>query len=356
MSDGQDAAVVSELLKPLSTYLQDPSLYEVIVNRPGQVLTEGPSGWRTHDRPELTFEKLMRLARAIASFSHQSIDETRPILSATLPGDERIQIVIPPATMKDTVSITIRKPSSVDFSLDDLEENGFFEKTRAANSASSPLDTELGEIYRAGRFKDFLRHAVIARKNIIISGATGSAKTTLSKALIKHIPETERVISIEDTPELVISQPNHVRLFYSKGGQGLSRVGPRELLESCLRMRPDRILLQELRDGTAFYYIRNVNSGHPGSITTVHANSATLAFEQLALLVKESEGGMGLEREDILALLKSGIDIIAHCKRENGTFGLSEVYFKLDSGACNSSHAFGQDIGSYAYQEAPSGT
>lgn len=328
MSEGQDSAVVSELLKPFLTYLQDPSLYEVIVNRPGQVLTEGRGGWRTYDAPELTFEKLMRLARAVASFSHQSIDETRPLLSATLPGDERIQIVIPPATNKNIVSITIRKPSSADFSLDDLEGKGFFEKTRAASEAQSSQDEELSEIYRAGRFKDFLRQAVIARKNIIISGATGSAKTTLSKALIKHIPENERVISIEDTPELVISQPNHVRLFYSKGGQGLSRAGPKDLLESCLRMRPDRILLQELRDGTAFYFIRNVNSGHPGSITTVHANSATLAFEQLALLVKESEGGMGLEREDILALLKSGIDVVAHCKRENGAFGLTEVYFR----------------------------
>lgn len=331
MTERQDAAVVSELLKPFSTYLQDPSLYEVIINRPGQVLTEGPGGWRTHEAPELTFEKLMRLARAVASFSHQSIDETRPILSATLPGDERIQIVIPPATMKETVSITIRKPSSVDFSLDDLEQNGFFEKTRAANTAASSQDEELSEIYRAGRFKDFLRKAVIARKNIIISGATGSAKTTLSKALIKHIPENERIISIEDTPELVISQPNHVRLFYSKGGQGLSQAGPKELLESCLRMRPDRILLQELRDGTAFYYIRNVNSGHPGSITTVHANSAELAFEQLAILVKESDGGKGLDRPDILNMLRAGVDIVAQCRRDKGNFCLSEVYFRSDS-------------------------
>ncbi|TZG32255.1 P-type DNA transfer ATPase VirB11 [Agrobacterium sp. B1(2019)] len=330
MSQRQDSAVVSELLKPLSTFLQDVSLFEVIVNQPGQVLTEGPGGWRTHEMPELTFEKLMRLARAVASFSHQSIDETRPILSATLPGGERIQIVIPPATIKDAVSMTIRKPSSIDFSLDDLEEKGFFQTACAANSISSAQDKELGETYRAGRFKDFLRQAVIARKNIIISGATGSAKTTLSKALIKHIPESERVISIEDTPELVISQPNHVRLFYSKGGQGLSRAGPKELLESCLRMRPDRILLQELRDGTAFYYIRNVNSGHPGSITTVHANSAEMAFEQLVLLVKESEGGAGLDRADIVAFLKASIDIVAQCRRNKGNFRLSEVYFRSE--------------------------
>lgn len=328
MRDKQDAAVVSELLKPLSNYLQDSSLYEVIVNHPGQVLTEGPSGWRAHDVPELTFEKLMRLARAVASFSHQSIDETRPILSATLPDDERIQIVIPPATLKDTVSITIRKPSSIDFSLDDLEENGFFATTKSVDEGPLSQDSELIELYRAGNFKEFMRQAVVARKNIIISGATGSAKTTLSKALIQHIPKNERIISIEDTPELVIRQPNHVRLFYSKGGQGLSRAGPKELLESCLRMRPDRILLQELRDGTAFYYIRNVNSGHPGSITTVHANSAELAFEQLALLVKESDGGASLQRAEIVAFLRTGIDIVAQCRRDHGRFNLSEVHFR----------------------------
>lgn len=328
MAEGPDAAVVRELLTPFAPFLDDKSLYEVIINRPGQVLTEGTGGWRTHDLPELSFEKLMRLARAVASFSHQSIDETRPILSATLPGDQRIQIVIPPATTRNTVSLTIRKPSSVTFTLDDLEEREFFSETRAAKEDASMQDQDLVALHRAGRFKDFLREAVIARKNIIISGATGSAKTTLSKALIKHISEQERIISIEDTPELVIPQPNHVRLFYSKGGQGLSGAGPKELLESCLRMRPDRILLQELRDGTAFYYVRNVNSGHPGSITTVHADSAELAFQQLTLLVKESEGGRNLDREDIDRLLKVSIDVIVQCKRMDGRFRATEIYFR----------------------------
>ncbi|ASY72005.1 type IV secretion protein VirB11 [Sinorhizobium fredii USDA 205] len=328
MTEGPDATVVRELLSPFAPFLDDKSLYEVIVNRPGQVLTEGTGGWRTHDLPELSFEKLMRLARAVASFSSQSIDETRPILSATLPGDERIQIVIPPATTRNTVSLTIRKPSSVTYTLDDLEQSEFFSETRAANDGVSTQDHDLLALYRAGRFKDFLREAVIARKNIIISGATGSAKTTLSKALIKHIPEHERIISIEDTPELVVPQPNHVRLFYSKGGQGLSGAGPKELLESCLRMRPDRILLQELRDGTAFYYVRNVNSGHPGSITTVHADSAKLAFQQLTLLVKESEGGRNLDHEDIDRLLRVAVDVIVQCKRMDGRFRATEIYFR----------------------------
>ncbi|SDA87732.1 P-type DNA transfer ATPase VirB11 [Sinorhizobium sp. NFACC03] len=330
MVEAPDEAVVRELLSPLAPFLKDETLYEVIVNRPGKVLTEGPGGWQVHAMPDLTFDKLMRLARAVASYSNQSIDETRPVLSASLPGEERIQIVIPPATSKRTVSITIRKPSSVTLSLDDLEESGLFRHVASVRDGSAASDRDLVELHQKGAYAEFLRRAVLARRNIIISGATGSGKTTLSKALVRHVPDDERIISIEDTPELVIPQANHVRLFYSKGGQGLAKLGPKELLESSLRMRPDRIFLQELRDGTAFYYLRNVNSGHPGSITTVHADSARLAFEQLTLLVKESEGGQTLDRSDIRNLLKIAIDVIVQCKRINGQFRVTEIHFETN--------------------------
>ncbi|MBM7046577.1 MULTISPECIES: P-type DNA transfer ATPase VirB11 [Rhizobium] len=328
MTEASDAGVVRELLSPLSRFLKDASLYEIVINRPEEVLTEGPEGWQCHELSELGFDKLMRLARAVASYSNQAIDESRPILSATLPDEERIQIVVPPATTKGTVSITIRKPSAVTLTLDDLEGAGLFSEVTAMSTRVASWDMKLIDLYKAANYATFLRQAVLARKNIIISGATGSGKTTLSKALIRHIPEHERIISIEDTPELVISQLNHVRLFYSKGGQGLAKIGVKDLLESCLRMRPDRILLQELRDGSAFYYIRNVNSGHPGSITTVHADSAQLAFEQLTLLVKESEGGRDLARDDIRALLRAAIDVIIQCKRSDGRFHVTEIYFE----------------------------
>ncbi|OYY80027.1 MAG: P-type DNA transfer ATPase VirB11 [Rhizobiales bacterium 35-66-30] len=327
MTEGADVGVVRDLLFPLAQFLSDETLYEIVINRPGVVLTEGPGRWRRHDAPDLTFEKLMRLARAVASYSHQAIDESHPLLSATLPDEHRIQIAIPPATPKGTVSITLRNPSAVTLTLDDLETAGLFSEVSPVADELSATDARLLDLYQAGSYMPFLREAVLARKNIIISGATGSGKTTLSKALIQHIPEDERLITIEDTRELVIPQDNHVRLFYSKDDQGLAKVGPKELLEASLRMRPDRVLLQELRDGTAFYYIRNVNSGHPGSITTVHADSARLAFEQLTLLVKESDGGHDLERSDIRDLLKIAIDIIVQCKRAGGRFRVTEIYF-----------------------------
>ncbi|KAB2689144.1 P-type DNA transfer ATPase VirB11 [Brucella pseudogrignonensis] len=326
MTENSDAGVVRQLLLPLSPFLGDKRLYEVVINRPGELFAEGPMGWQSHELPDLSFDKLTRLARAVASFSNQGIDETRPLLSATLPDGERVQIVIPPATTRNTVSITIRKPSLVSLSMQDMDNRGLFDSVDASTEQKAAEDALL-TTYRQGKYRAFLEGAVLARKNIIVSGATGSGKTTLSKALVQHIPKDERLISIEDTPELAISQPNHVRLFYSKGGQGLAKLGAKELLESCLRMRPDRVLMQELRDGTAFNYIRNINSGHPGSITTVHADSPNLAFEQLTLLVKESEGGQSLDRADIRNLLKISIDVIVQCKRINGRFSVTEIYF-----------------------------
>lgn len=332
-----EGGVVLTLLAPLDRFLKDKSLFEIVINRPGEVLTEGMEGWQTHAVPDLTFDRLVRLARGVASFSHQAIDEQNPILSATLPGNERIQIVIPPATPEGTVSITIRKPSTSTFTLDELEKKDLFAITENVGSGFrrppedalqlSSTDLALFTHLRSGDHVRFLREAVRMRQNILISGATGSGKTTLSKALIAEIPLDERILTIEDTPELVIPHENCVRLYYSKGGQGKARVGARELLESGLRMRPDRILLQELRDGTAFYYVRNVNSGHPGSITTVHASSAMLAIEQMTLLVKESEGGQDLARDDIRSLLFTLVDVIIQCKRVDGRFRVTEIYF-----------------------------
>ncbi|TKT75680.1 P-type DNA transfer ATPase VirB11 [Aquamicrobium sp. LC103] len=327
MTENPDAGVVRQLLLPLADLLEDASLYEIVINKPGEVLTEGADGWSRHQKPELTFEKLMRLARTVASFSNQRINESRPLLSATLPAGERIQIVVPPATSAQTISITIRKPSSAFFTMDEMERKGLFDQV-ISSAQVTQQDDPLLDTYESGRYRFFLEAAVMARKNIIISGATGSGKTTLSKALIQHIPPQERIITIEDTPELVIPHVNHVRLFYSKGDQGLARVGVKDLLEACLRMRPDRILLQELRDGAAFYYIRNVNSGHPGSITTVHADSANLAFEQLTLLVKESEGGSALARDDIRRLLESAIDVVVQCRRVRGAFRIAEIWYR----------------------------
>jgi type IV secretion system protein VirB11 len=154
--------------------------------------------------------------------------------------------------------------------------------------------------------------------------------------LILEIPVTERLVTIEDARELVLDRhPNHVRLFYSKDGQGLARVTPKQLLECCLRLKPDRILLAELRSEEAFYYLRNVNSGHPGSITSVHASSCALAFEQLVLLIKESPAGREMPRADILQLLHLVLDVIIQFGIEGGRRFIRELWFRGERSSVN---------------------
>lgn len=326
-SPHQIPAGLASFLKPLQQHFERPEVIELCINRPQELFVESYDGWQREQIDALTFSHLSSFATTVASFTGQSISPTKPILSGSLPGGERIQIVLPPAVPDGTISITIRKPSNRAFTLEDYESTGMFESIASETGALSDSDQALFDLHSAKSWKAFLRGAVVNRKNILVSGATGSGKTTFAKALIREIPNRERILTIEDTLELIIPQPNHVRLIYSKDGQGQAKLSARQLLESALRMRPDRILLQELRDASAFYYLRNVNTGHSGSITTIHADTALLAFEQLALLVKESEAGRDLKRSEITDMLFQMVDVVVQVKRAEGRFRIAEIYF-----------------------------
>jgi type IV secretion system protein VirB11 len=331
VAPGKNTAVLDSVVAPLRKYLDDPDVTELVVNVPGEVGVEHRGGWTWASEPTLDVRSLMALATAAAAYTAQDIDRETPIVSTIFPTGERVQIVVPPVVPEDTVSITVRKPSSVTLTLADFEAAGLFAETRIAERAVTVGERDRLALLREGRHIEFFTSAVEARLNILISGATGSGKTTLSKGLIRLIPPTERLLTIEDTRELVVPHRNVVHMLYAKDGQGTANVTAKHLLESALRMRPDRILLQELRDGTAFFYLRNVNSGHPGSITTIHADSAELAFEQLTLLVKESEGGSDLARDDIRALLKMLVDVVVQMKKVGGEFRVTEIYYDPES-------------------------
>lgn len=321
-----DTAVLRHYLAPILPLLEPAEVTELVINKPGEVGIEDHLGWHWHTVPELDSEWLATLAVAAASFTRQDVNAETPICSTILPGGERCQIVIPSVTPTGAPSFTVRKPSRVTLAIDELARVGLFAGTRAAAQGLGEVDAQLIAQRDLGDWPAFFRTAVAARKNILVSGATGSGKTTFAKALIQLIPSDERLLTIEDTRELVVEHRNVVHMVYSSERQGLAKVGPKQLLESALRMRPDRILLQELRDGTAFFYLRNVNSGHPGSITTVHADSAALAFEQLTLLVRESEGGRDLPREDIRALLHLLVDVVVQMKKVDGRFRVTEIW------------------------------
>ena len=323
-----DATALSLNLQALRPLLANPDVMELCINGPGEAYLETHRGWHRQSIPFANYEWCRRFAKLVANSTQQRIDETCPLLSASLPSGERVQIVMPPATSAGCVAITIRRPSDRLWTIEEMAKSGIFRQTRRSSNTPEKIDTDLLRLLDTKDYEGFMRLAVVGRKNILVSGPTGSGKTTWTKALIREIPTDERLITIEDARELVLDRhPNNVRLFYSKDNQGLAHVTPKQLLDSCLRMKPDRILLAELRADEAFDYLRNVNSGHPGSITSVHAASAELAFEQLVLLVKQNQGGRELARRDIKNLLYLLVDVVIQFGVERHERFIKEIWF-----------------------------
>jgi len=327
-SGGAEASALALTLHALRPLLSRDDVMELCINRPHEAFLETHLGWQREHLAFADFDWCGRLAKLIANSTQQRIDATSPLLSASLPSGERVQIVMPPATTPGCVAIAIRRPAERVWSIEELAGRGIFRRAKQAAQCLDETEHELLRLLGLGEFEAFMRLAVVSRKNIVVSGPTGSGKTTWTKALIREIPSDERLVTIEDAKELVLDRhPNHVRLFYSKDDQGVARVTPKQLLESCLRMKPDRILLAELRAEEAFDYLRNVNSGHPGSITSVHATSAELAFEQLVLLVKQNQGGRELARSDIKSLLYMLVDVVIQFGVERHERFIKEIWY-----------------------------
>jgi type IV secretion system protein VirB11 len=316
------------LLAPIAPHLADPMVTDIVINRPGEAGVETREGWKWLDLPELTFSRLDAIATLCAAMSQQDVGPARPLCASVLPDGQRVQICRPPAVPPGTLSLTIRRPSAFAPTISSLAAGGLFARTEGATFRANPMHRALMQLHAARRWEEFFPLAVRAKQTIIATGDTGSGKTTFAKALIQAIPLAERLVTIEDTAEFIgLPQRNLVSLFYSKGHQGVARVRSEDLIEAALRMRPDRVLMQELRDGAAFTFIRSIAAGHPGSITTCHAGSAPGAFAALRLMVKQHDAGRHLADADVRVLLKQLVDVVVHCRRDHRGFAIEEVYF-----------------------------
>lgn len=314
-------------LAPLRSMLDRADVTDIYINRPFEIWVETLGGsCERHDAPGLDEATLSRLSRQIAAISHQGITREHPLLSAALPDGSRVQIVAPPATRGD-IALAIRKHVSSDLALDDYVAAGAFEKTqRSRPGVAGDEDVRLAALLDDGDVAAMLSAAVKSRKNIVVSGGTSTGKTTFLNALLREIPLEERLIYIEDTPELHLRHPNAIGLLASRSKLGEASVTADDLLQASLRMRPDRIMLGELRGDEAYAFLRAVNTGHPGSMTSVHADSAERAIEQIVLLVLLA--GTQLDREDVRHYVRTTIDVFVQLSREGGRRRVSQVMLR----------------------------
>ncbi|WP_309974332.1 P-type DNA transfer ATPase VirB11 [Variovorax guangxiensis] len=325
-------------LRAFEGWLADTSVNEVAVNAPGVVQLWKRGEWEQVDAPAITFEYLQALGNFLANISQKPFDESDPILSAYLPGGERIEMTMPPTAARGMIYLNLRKHTSQSFKLQQFVEQGYFGGTRHVHSTTlsheervrfldqlEPDQVELWNLARAGDWPAFLEKAVRSHQNMIVSGATGSGKTSFIRALIELIPNWERLITVEDTPEMPLrNHPNSQSLFYRRDGHAGERVvgaTAKQVLQAVMRKTPNRVLLAELRGDETFYYVQNVlNSGHPGGITTVHANSPQEAFVRIALLIKASDEGRSLALAEIMRLLHTLVHVLVQLvfDRERG--------------------------------------
>ncbi len=319
-------AALDTYLTPLKEVFAEEGVAEISINKPCEAWIEKSGDMSRIDLPEFDFEHLKGLARLIAQSTEQRISEESPLLSATLPNGFRIQVVFPPACEAGSVVMSIRKGSTLHWSLDDYENMGAFAHT-AIDEMANPFDNELSRMLEENKIKEFLINAVKWKKNIIISGGTSTGKTTFTNACLKSIPPEERIITAEDAREIILSEhPNKVHLLASKGGQGRAKVTTQDLIEACLRLRPDRIIVGELRGVEAFSFLRAINTGHPGSISTLHADTPEMAIEQLKLMVMQA--GLGMPPAEVKQYILQVVDIVVQLKRTGKTRHISEIYFK----------------------------
>lgn len=312
---------LDSFLAPLASYLGRDDVTDLYINKPGEIWVEQLGGQIERcEEPELNEQLLGRLATQIAAASAQGINRAQPLLAANLPDGSRVQVAAPPAT-RNGHAIAIRKHVSADLSLSDWEDADAFE-----GAETGPVKLERSRGFRAVPGSEIgatLADAVRSRRNILISGGTSSGKTTFLNALLKEIPQEERLITIEDTAELLIGQPNSVGLIAARGELSEADVSAEDLLIAALRMRPDRIILGELRGLEAFTFLRAVNTGHPGSMTTIHADTPQRAIEQLSLLVLQA--GSRLSRDDVRHYVRESIDVFVQLDRKAGKRRVSQV-------------------------------
>jgi len=312
--------LILPFLRPIEHLILDPEISEIMINGPEHVFVERAGLIEAVPKLNLTPKSLEVAARNIARRLGDDISEEKPILDSRLPDGSRVAAVIPPCSLQG-VTLTIRKFNAKHFQIEDLIRIG-------------TMTQDLAE---------FLRKAVVGRQNVLISGGTGTGKTTLLTILANFIPQHERILVIEDTAEIQITTPNLVHFEARREQNGLRAVTIRDLLKASLRHRPDRILLGEIRGAEAFDLLQLLNTGHAGTISTVHANSAQQALSRFTSCVLQSN--IELPYRAIKSNIADSLNLLVHIDRRPGRRCVSGVLKIVGYDLENDRYAFEQIAG-----------
>ena len=292
--EGIRRAVVNDLLGfgPIQELLDDPSVSEIMVNGPGQIWVERSGTISLSDATFGSSEQLLRIIDRMVRSSGRRVDQSSPMVDARLPDGSRLNVVLPPLSV-DGPAVTIRKFTSSGLVIDDLVASG---------TVSAPA-------------ADFLQDAVASRMNVLVSGGTGTGKTTVLNILSSFIAPDERVVTIEDAVELTLRLPNLIRLeARPSNSEGAGEVNIRDLVRNSLRMRPNRIVVGEVRGSETIDMLQAMNTGHEGSLSTVHANSPRDALRRLETMILLA--GVDLPLRAVREQIASSIDVIVHLARD----------------------------------------
>jgi len=292
--------LILPFLRPIERLILDKRISEIMVNGSGRVFIEREGDLAEVADVFLTEKNLQVAVRNIARALGDEINEQQPLLDSRLPDGSRVAAVIPPCSIGGT-TLTIRKFHSRQFTAAELVRIG------------SLTPEALGH----------LRKAIADRQNILISGGTGTGKTTLLNALAASIADQERIVIIEDTAEIQLDKPNLVRFEARREQPDLPAVTIRDLVRATLRHRPDRILLGEVRGGEAFDLLQALNTGHSGTLSTIHANSAQQAIARLTSCVLQA--GVELPYAAIRSNIADAVNLLLHIERRQGRRYVSEL-------------------------------
>lgn len=318
------------LLSPLQDFLDDKNVSEILINKPQEVFVEHNGTLIRFDLPVLTTQYLRRLFMLIANENKQILSESSPVLSGNLEDGSRVQLVIPQAAQSETLSI--RKFTLHAVTFEQYSQQGFFEDTKGVGLENdiqrlSNTEAHLQQLYQSANWQAFLTQAILAKKNIIISGGTSSGKTTFLNACVGKIPLQERLITLEDTYEIKVPHTNIVRLKALKQMSDHTRgISMQDLVQASLRLRPDRLIMGEIRGKEIFDFVSACSTGHSGAIATIHANNPRVAFMRMAQLYKLNEVA-GMQEKDIYTVLHEVIDIIVQLEKTSKGRQLVEVYY-----------------------------